>query len=411
MGTSDLAQTSSLTIISGIPAGDSGTGRFIAHLQQRIAELRNKRVNLIFRPEPPAPWQIKLWLREKAYRRVLVHLSCYIYLWLKFWISLGRVWPKQSQVFMLLHPQNLGYRLTLRLIESRVKPSFVYLLDSSFFCVASYNHLRGENGSCLRCLDLGFDQIDKNGCRPFPRPDWTAVEFVLRLRELVRTGRVRIAAQNLHQAELAQRHFGLDMLPPVVGLWTQDWDETFSSIFRSSSRINRSAYSWDVLFHGHCLDAKGASWIANVAEHSSNLRFMFPFAKPDWLAAPANCSFVPCTWENGLRDEIERSRFVIVPSLWSAPIEGALVKSIACAEAVIVVKNPTSFCDELPDEIVLKLSPHPPTAAAELMRAYENDWRPNTDDKTRWLAAFSTTKQTFVRDLFCVALGSCDISG
>lgn len=410
MGTIHFDQASRLTIVSGIPAGDSGTGRFVAHLQERITELAGKRITLISRPEPPARWQIKLWLRDKAYRRVLAEVFRYIFLWLSFWMSLCLVWPKRSQVFILLHPQNLGYRLTLRLIESRVKPPLVYLLDSSFFCVASYNHLRGENGSCLRCLEHGFDQIHKNGCRPFPRPDWTAVEFVLRLRELVKTGRVRIAAQNLRQAELARRHFGLTTLPQVVGLWTQDWDEVFSRMSRSSPRIESTAYTWDVLFHGHCHDAKGASWVASVAVHCSELRFMFPFPKPDWFAAPANCSFVPCTWEVGLREEIEKSRFVVVPSLWSAPIEGALVKSIVCAKAVIVVNNPSGYCDELPSEMVLKLSANPPAGAEELMRAYKSGWRPDADVSARWLASFAKNKRSFVPDLLGTALGTIERS-
>lgn len=395
-----------IVVVSGIPAGDSGTGRFVSHLQERMTELAGVRIKLIARPDRLALWQIRLWLRNKRFRQALVEVLRYYLLISQFWLSLCNVWFKGDQVLILLHPQNLGYRIALRLIESRLRPPLIFLLDSSFFCIASYNHLKGENGSCLRCLERGFGQVEKNGCKPFPRLDWTAIEFAPRLQELIKAGRVNVAAQNLRQAELAQRQFGLATLPRVVGLWTQDWDDLFSEKTWLTPKVAPASYIWDVLFHGNCLDAKGASWVASVATQCPNLRFMFPFPRPDWFIAPTNCSFVPCTWEDGLYDKIKKSRFVIVPSLWSAPIEGALVKSIACAEAVAVVNNPTSFCDELPRDVVLKLSAEPSAGAEELMSAYTGGWRPKADARARWLDDFMKNKDGFVPDLLDVALGA-----
>ncbi|MHB8981048.1 hypothetical protein [Thiobacillus sp.] len=402
--TFDPKLASNLAVISGIPAGDSGTGRFVAHLEARMAELAGNRIKLITRPERPALWQIRLWLRNKAYKHTVHELVRYGFLLGKFWAGVTLVWLRHGQRLILLHPQNAGYRLALRLLESRKEPPLIYLLDSSFFCVVSYNHLQGENGSCLRCIDFGFGQMAENGCQPFPRPDPGAIGFAPRLRELVKAGRVKVAAQNLRQAELAQRHFGLTSLPPVVGLWTQDWDEIFSGKTAPMTNEVAPAYSWDVLFHGYCLDAKGASWTAKVAAQCPELRFMFPFARPDWFEAPANCSFVPCSWERGLREELGRSRFVAVPSLWSAPIEGALVKSIACARAVVVVNNPTSYCDELPDGLVLKLPWTPAAAAVELRHAIEGDWRPDAKVKSSWLAGFAKGEQGFVPNLLDAVL-------
>jgi hypothetical protein len=406
MKTIDLNRASRIVVVSGIPVGYSGTGRFLAHLQERMEELTGKRIKLVSRPEPLDEGQINVWVQNKAYLRALSEKLRYKFKLGRFWLGVFSVWLRRNQNMILLHPQNLGYRLALRLIESRANPSLIYLLDSSFFCLVSYNHLKGENGSCLRCIEHGFDQIKKNGCKPFPQPYWTALEFAPRLQELVKAGRVNVAAQNVRQAELAQRQFGLAALPRVVGLWTQDWDEVFSEKSWYSSPPQSAVYTWDVLFHGHCLDAKGASWTASVAAQCPELRFMFPFHKPDWFVDSTNCNFIPCTWESGLRDEIRKSRFVIVPSLWSAPIEGALIKSIACAEAVAVVDNPTSFCDELPGEVVLKLPAHPSAGAEELRRACEIGWRPDTDVRARWLSEFAKSKNSFVPDLLEIALRS-----
>lgn len=402
----DSELASNLVVISGIPAGDSGTGRFVAHLQARMAGIVGNRIRLISRPERPALWQIRLWLKNKAYKFAASEIIRYGFLLGRFWCGVSLVLLKPDRRLVLLHPQNVGYRLALRLLESRKAPSLIYLLDSSFFCLVSYNHLQGETGPCLRCLEFGYDQIAKNGCKPFPRPDPAATAFAPGLEELVKAGRVKVAAQNLRQAELAQRQFGLPSCPPVIGLWTQDWDEVFSGDAELTPDEAPAEYSWDVLFHGHCLDAKGASWTAKVAAQCPELRFMFPFPSPDWFEAPANCSFVPCTWESGLRDELGRSRFVAVPSLWSAPIEGALVKSIACARAVVVVNNPTSYCDELPDSLVLKLSATPEAASAELRHAVENDWHPDADIKVDWLAGFAKNKLSFVPGLLDAALAA-----
>lgn len=393
-----------IVIVSGIPAGDGGTGQFIAHLRECIADGRQGHVRLLARPVRPASWQLWLWLKTGAYARLAKEVFCHARSMALFWVELFAVWTKRDIPLILLHPQNLGYRLALRLIESRTSPSLLYLLDSSFFCVASYNHVSGENGSCLRCLEYGFDQIEKNGCKPFPRPDSSALEFAPRLLTLVGEGRVSVVAQNLRQAELAKRQFGLPSLPRTIGLWTQDWNEVFAEKPWLSPRPHPAAYTWDVLFHGHCLDAKGAAWVAKVAAICPDLRFMLPFSRPRWFSAPANCSFVPCSWESGLRNEMAKSRFVIVPSLWSAPIEGALVKSVACAGAVMVVDNPTSFCDELPDGVVLKLPALPQAGAERLKHAYESNWRPDTGARTRWLDEFSGNKREFVSSLLHAAI-------
>lgn len=403
-GVIDSKLAANLVIISGIPAGDSGTGRLVAHLQARVTEIAGNKIRLFSRPECPAPWQIQLWLKNGAYVLAVREMIRYGFLMLSFFRNVSVVLWKPNIRMILLHPQNVGYRLALRLLESRKLPSLIYLLDSSFFCLVSYNHLPGKTGPCLDCLEYGYDQVSKNGCKPFPRPDAVATEFAPCLEKLVKAGRVKVIAQNLRQAQLAQRQFGLPSCPPVIGLWTQDWDDMFSGKVKQTSQESLVEYSWDILFHGYCVDAKGASWTVKVASQCPELRFMFPFAKPKWFDAPTNCYFRPCTWESGLREELAKSRFVIVPSLWSAPIEGALIKSIVCARAVAVVKNHTSYCDELPEGLLLSLSARPEDASIELREAVKRDWHPDIRVKKDWLTDFARNKLNFVPGLLDAAL-------
>lgn len=401
-----------VVIVSGIPAGDSGTGRFVAHLRGRVTELGQSKVLLIEKPEPIPRWLLEHWLRQKVYRYVIGRLRRYFLLWCKFQLALLCAAFRRSEVLLLLHPQCLGFNLSLRLLESRKHPSLIYLLDSSFFCISSYNHIKSEQAACVKCIEQGFGAIEKNGCQPFPVPDEAAVGYVKRLRDMVKTGRVRVAAQNWHQAELAKRHFDLIDLPRVVGLWTEDWDELLS--FKRNTQLQMSVaepteYSWDVLFHGHFLSAKGAYWLTRVAESCPELRFMFPCGKPGDLVAPSNCSFVPCSWDSGLREEIKRSRIVAVPSLWSAPIEGALVKSIAYGRAVSVVENKTTFSDELPSGLLLRLPSDVVLAAEALRLACRNGWRPDAVVRERWLSALIYKRERVVSDLLGLCFESSSI--
>jgi len=403
----DLGVEEKIVVVSGIPAGDSGTGRLISHLRERMGELVGDRLRLVARPERPARWQIQLWLRNRQYRYMTREVLRYAGRYAGFVWGLTLTRLKRDRQMILLHPQNLGYDLALRLLGSRRRTPLVYLLDSSFFCVSSYNHLAGGSGACLRCLELGYGQVAANGCRPFPRPDPRALRFAPALQALVKAGQVRVAVQNQRQAGLAQRHFELPELPPATGLWTQDWDGVLGAEAMPPVPSFPGGYAWDVVFHGHSLDAKGARWTAAVAALCPELRFMFPFPRADGFEATENCTFMPCSWESGLREEMEKSRFVVVPSLWSAPIEGSLVKSIVTAEAVVVVENATSFSDELPDGLCLKLPTDHDAAARALRAAYERGWRPDREVRLKWIADFSSLKQSFVPDLLAALYGNC----
>src|SRR5687767_2028745 len=118
-----------LTIVSGIPGGESGTGRFVSHLRAGVTELLGKRVNLVARPERPQPWQIELWIRDRGYAYAMAQVGGYVLRLWGFLIGLAIVFFSRRRRMILLHPQNLGFRLALRLIESRSSAPLIYLLD------------------------------------------------------------------------------------------------------------------------------------------------------------------------------------------------------------------------------------------------------------------------------------------
>ena len=89
----------------------------------------------------------------------------------------------------------------------------------------------------------------------------------------------------------------------------------------------------------------------------------------------------------------------VVPSLWSAPIEGALVKSIAISRATAVVDNPSAFAAELPDNLILKLPNAPVRAAAALEKALASDWRPAPEARADWFNFLERQRTDFLANL------------
>jgi hypothetical protein len=390
-------------VVSGIPSGASGTGRLVGHLESEIRK-NWKNVRLVAKPERLPSWLLFMYLRQRNLGSILVQVSSYVLRLLSFVVGVVYTQLNRKRILVLLHPQNLGYRLSLQLLESRKNPSLLYLLDSSFFCIASYNHIHGENEPCVRCLGGKYGQAQQNKCIPFPRMDWAAIRYVERLRVLVRTGRVQLVAQNIRQAELARHHFALENQPQVIGLWTDDWGSLMPIDGRVLNEESELASSWDVVFHGHCLEPKGALWLTRLAGHCRELTFLFPFARPAWLNAPSNCSFQNINWENGLKEAVASAWCTAVPSLWSAPIEGALIKSLAVAPRVAVVANQSSFADEIPEKLVLRLPRDPIEAATVLLEARKMQWCPDPGEKLDWLRKFNQQGKEFVDKLLVNAM-------
>lgn len=390
-------------VLSGIPAGTSGTGRLVGHLREQLRK-SGRSTYLIAKPERPPVWLlIHLW-RQRKIRSVVSLYVRYVVGLFAFLVGLGCVRLWKNTVLILLHPQNLGFKRALQILERRKEPTLLYLLDSSFFCVASYNYVRGERTPCIRCIGGAFGQREMHGCSPFPQADGAASLYVERLQELVAKGIVRLVAQNAHQADLARQHFHLPVTPPVIGLWTNDWDDVFSDASNTIERERSSAPPWDVVFHGHCLEPKGALWLIETASHCEKMNFLFPFAQPSWLQAPANCHFKTMSWEAGLQEVVAGAWCTAVPSLWSAPIEGALIKSLVVAPRVAVVANNTSFSDEIPDGLLLRLPSDPAKAAIALMMAKESRWAPDAVKKREWLRSFKLRGDTFAARLFDTAV-------
>jgi hypothetical protein len=296
----------------------------------------------------------------------------------------------EAESLILLHPQSIGGRWCLDLIRRRRHPTWIYLLDSSFFCIRSYNHLALEHDACTRCIGGVWSAAKDHGCRPYPAGHDCGPTFLEEVRSFAAAGRVRFMAQNPGQAALAERHFGPRWPVPVVGMWTVDLAEAFAAGSRSPVSPPHVA-SYDVVFHGGDHPAKGFGWALDVARRLPAARFLFPMrwnSGAGWGERPANCDFTAMTWESGLEDAVASSLVTLVPSLWSAPVEGALVKSIVVGRAVAAPAIESGFVADLPAGLVRLLAKSPEVAVDQLRDMIAAGWRPEASTLEAWKARF-----------------------
>ncbi|VFQ47291.1 hypothetical protein MSL71_49860 [Desulfoluna butyratoxydans] len=268
---------------------------------------------------------------------------------------------------LLIHPQTLGYEWSIEFIKNSKKPVWLYLMDSSFFCIRSYNYMAHMESACTKCIGGDLTHALNNRCSTDFGSTEGAMEFISSLKELSTRVKVRFIAQNKQQAELAKKHFGEKATVKIGGIWAADW------CLEEAPAPAVTPHKYDIVFHAPPLDAKGFSWALELAEVLTERRFLFPFEKPEWVTnALPNCTFKDFRWESGLREAVTGCPLVLVPSLWSAPIEGALIKSIRLAQKTAVIRNETAYSREIPEDVLLQLTFDVKRAAEEIEVYFAN---------------------------------------
>jgi len=316
-----------------------------------------------------------------------------------YWRRASRHWLLRQREFVeaprlvILHPQEIGTRWLDELITQRARGGRItelFVLDASFFCIRSYNHVAGESTPCLRCLRTGPVEAARLGCEAFPIRDRWATTFAQRLSDHARGGTVAFWTQTAGYRDLLEEFAGPGVKVGVAGLWTDD----FCGLESSFPAVSPIA---DVVYHGSWHEAKGASWALKLAEAMPERTFLFPCRPPATESLPPNAVFRPLSWDTGLAEQVQASPLCLVPSLWTAPIEGALVKSIAHAPATAVVAEPHGFVGELPDGLVLRL-PSDVAAAADRLRQHW-PWRVDRTFRDAWVRSFTASNSGLLERL------------
>jgi len=373
-----------MTIISGIcPVEHLGAGRMVRWVEKKAPEFPNWKIVYASNKSGASAC-----LRKRHFIQFPFHILRHITRRASLYRNLSSL--AEEPHLLLLHFQEIGFDWCMRLLNRRslTQPIWIYLFDSAFFCRKSYNHIEGENSECLRCLGGNFQEANRAGCVSYPRKSKKNTPFLEALHIAATKKRVAFLAQNEAQKQLAMRHFGPEATVETVGLWTDDIEELHHECFNTGAVPHSGASPFDVVFHGNPQATKGFFWAIEVARFAPHLSFLFPCRQP-LPPVPSNCHFREMRWNSGLSEIVRSTPLTLVPSLWSAPVEGSLIKTFMVSPRVAVVDVPSSFSSEFDGSLILRLPQNPEAAAGALSDAVRSHSPISSARRESWLKAFS----------------------
>lgn len=362
----DTIENYEYLIVTGIGGCSTGTGRLVEYL-----DANNNGDYLIISLDSP-------------YRDELIAISRKL----------------RGQNIVILHPQKIGYDLVVDLIE--FNNVFWYVLDNGFFCIQSYNHRKGMMDCCLDCLGTtDFRAATKHSCSSFPEKMQSSIniEFLKKIYQLKE--KIVFLAQNEQQKELLKEHFGA-INCFVVGLCVSDF---------SLDCLNgdQAEDGYDIVYHGHASEAKGFLFALMIAKNMPGVSFLFPVNVKNRIVDFShlqkllpNVEFKDITWDTGLSDEVRRAKVVLVPSLWSAPIEGALIKSMVVNGMVASPKVRFSHVSEINSDTLLFLDAHCLNSSISCLNEVLRNSKKRNEFRERafdWVRGFAARTGSMMEDI------------
>jgi hypothetical protein len=345
-------------IVSGVPISDTGVGRLMKGM---LPEAESRGYKLV----TPCTTSLKEALKRLFLRQaILVLLQRLLG---RSFLNLRLLLTRNSLV-LFIHPQTAGFENLFRL--ARRNRVYLYVMDNSFFCVRSYNIDPYEHSECLRCLG----KLDNShpDCQPYP-VDYKKKKNISYLNLLIEfSSKIVFLAQNKNQEILLRKHFGENIECLIVGLNTGEIP--LNGIREQATRGHIGDQAFDVVYHGSTQLAKGITYLVRLAQTLKDFSFFVPENKErceSSIGYPipyTNITFRECRWESGLKNVVSQARLVINPSLWSASIEGSLIKSVFYGAMVATVKTEYGFENELSKHVNLIRLPQNMEKASQIVR-------------------------------------------
>lgn len=326
-------------LYSGIQPGKKGAGNFVAFF---INKLKSNKIDfeLIYYGTPDGV------LVKFAKKIGIIKLLKRVYYSIARNVS--KVSIKGAKIF-IFHPQSIGLNIVNELVKEN--QIYLYVLDNFLFCKRSYNFIQGNN-ACLECIDNKNAHI-KNNCTFFPNDQ--KQEQYDSLLEVIEQNlhNIIFLTQNENQGKLLAKKFGSNANFRQVGMLIDLPDVV--------KELDKKLVCFDFLYHNTLTESKGLQYFLNLAKEMPEYSFAIPYSLQQVknvvldFTNLENLSFLSVTWDTGLLDVLQNSKVIINPSLWSAPVEGALLKSIKYNGCVAVVPVDYSFQKEIPTNVVISL--------------------------------------------------------
>lgn len=358
-------------LISGLCPGATGVGRL---MKVMVPLAKDHGYTVIYKEEPQ--YSLKQVIKRPwvPFQRAL------------FPLRMRRV---RNAKVVLIHPQTIGFKNFLQLIEANTDVS-MYVMDNSFFCIKSYNCL--DSRECVRCVS-DADRCDAS-CRPFPinYDKQLNLQWLKQFQTL--SHKVFFFVQNAGQEALIKKHFGPQTRTRIIGMNTGEID------FDEVGALPAGRLRQNVVYHGDMKDAKGFRYVLELSKFVTSAKIVVPHSvetlRRHGLEAPygqyGNVIFQDLKWETGLKEQVINAKLVLNPSVWSASIEGALLKSLAYNGNVAVYDTVYGFQKELPEGILMRLNDDL-EASGRAIDEFVNSGRENSAASLQWLKDFLGTSK------------------
>lgn len=222
---------------------------------------------------------------------------------------------------VVYHPQTLGYRISSYLIRNA---SYIYyfVLDASIFCIKSYNN-RNEV-VCTNCIKQISPYKD---CNFFPRKNSLIAFRKHRERIFLELYKIEFIVQTAGYKNIVKGIFGKKANCRILKM-------KFPSI--KVNYLQNLKKKYDFVYHGNNLEAKGSTYALRIASSFSKYNFFFPYHID---RGGHNVVSKSISWDKGLIEVILKSKIVLCPSIWSAPVEGAVIKTMMLMVPVAIHIN------------------------------------------------------------------------
>ncbi|MDH5647468.1 MAG: hypothetical protein OEZ01_15770, partial [Candidatus Heimdallarchaeota archaeon] len=298
-------------IICSLGPSNLGVGRLVNSLIE-YNETNNYNYEFIYNPVPDLKNKLVSIIIRFSYLNDILRR---IHLKLSIKSMQKKIKNIENSNVILIYPQSIGFENIIQLASNN-NVAF-YVVDNSFFCLKSYNHLSGEYASCLRCL--GSQTFDESiDCKPFPMPYSRKKNIDLLKIWKTQSNEFSYLVQNQNQANLLQKHFDTELRVKVVNLYTNEFVQV------EKKRDLEKEYEFDIAYHGSLLENKGIYYLIQLSAHLRNYTILIPYAKEEVLKQypslvhiiklNSNIKFSDMTWESGLKQKIINSKIVVCPS-------------------------------------------------------------------------------------------------
>lgn len=335
-----LEMSKQIYIYSGISPGKKGTGNFLSYFLEQF--INNNIDFTLISHKTPNTGYVSIIAKKLG----LIKILRSIFMFFSNFFAKKNI---NNSIVFLFHPQSIGLNQSIDLIKNN--QVYFYVLDTFFFCKKSYNYISG-NSPCFKCMSNTNASLENNcGFSIFNHKDEDYHNFQNTIFKNLSS--INFLTQNDNQLRLLKQKFGDKINVKTLGMLINLKNDIIEK--------DDSEFSYDFVFHNTGLKPKGLDYFIKLAKEMVNHSFLIPYKSSDLHSSIEdiqniiNIDFIPMTWETGLRNAIVNCKIVINPSLWSAPVEGALLKSIMYNGCVAIVPVDFSFQKEIPSESVIQL--------------------------------------------------------